>query len=127
MVTEAPLKAKGCPGGSDGKESVWDAGDISSIPGLGRSPGEGDSNPLPVSLPGESHGQRSLAGYSVVYEVARVRHNLETNTLKVKACSQFRDQRESGSGLHNDADIRPSFCTSLQETEPTTTQAPAAS
>ena len=46
MVTEAPLKAKSLPGGSDGKESVWDAGDVSSIPGLGRSPGEGDGNPL---------------------------------------------------------------------------------
>jgi len=34
-------------------------------PGLGRSPGEGNGNPVtPVSLPGESHGQRRLAGYS---------------------------------------------------------------
>ena len=37
------------------------AGDASSIPGLGRSPGEGNGNPF---LPGTSHGQRSLAGYS---------------------------------------------------------------
>ena len=34
-------------------------------PGLGRSPGEGNGNPLtPVFLPGESHGRRRLAGYS---------------------------------------------------------------
>ena len=33
------------------------------IPGLGRSPGDGHGNPL-LFLPGESHGERSLAGYS---------------------------------------------------------------
>ena len=34
------------PGGSDGKASVYDAGDLGSIPGLGRSLGEGNGNPL---------------------------------------------------------------------------------
>ena len=34
------------PGGSDGKESAFKAGDVGSIPGLGRSPGEGIGNPL---------------------------------------------------------------------------------
>ena len=34
------------PGGSDGKVSVYSARDLSSIPGLGRSPGEGNGNPL---------------------------------------------------------------------------------
>ena len=38
------------------------AGDMGSIPGLGRSPGGGNGKPF--SLPGKSHGQRSLAGYS---------------------------------------------------------------
>jgi len=33
-------------GGPDGKESVCNAGDPGSIPGLGRSPGEGNGNPL---------------------------------------------------------------------------------
>ena len=37
---------KGFPGGSDGKASVYNAGDPGSIPGLGRSPGEGNGNPL---------------------------------------------------------------------------------
>ena len=37
------------PGGSDGKESACDAGDLGSIPGLGRSPGEGNGNPLQCS------------------------------------------------------------------------------
>ena len=34
------------PGGSDGKASAYNAGDPGSIPGLGRSPGEGNGNPL---------------------------------------------------------------------------------
>ena len=34
------------PCGSDGKASVYNAGDLGSIPGLGRSPGEGNGNPL---------------------------------------------------------------------------------
>ena len=37
------------PGSSDGKESTCNAGDLDSIPGLGRSPGEGNSNPLQYS------------------------------------------------------------------------------
>ena len=36
----------GFPGGSDSKESAHNAGDTGSIPGLGRSPGEGNSYPL---------------------------------------------------------------------------------
>ena len=34
------------PGGSDGKASVYNAGDLGSSPELGRSPGEGNGNPL---------------------------------------------------------------------------------
>ena len=52
------------PGGSEDKVSACNAGDPGSIPGLGKSPGEGNGDPIPVFLPGESHGQRSLAGYS---------------------------------------------------------------
>ena len=36
----------GFPGSSDGKASAYNAGDLSSIPELGRSPGEGNGNPL---------------------------------------------------------------------------------
>ena len=39
----------GCPGGSDGKESACNAGDLGSIPGLRRSPGEENGNPLQYS------------------------------------------------------------------------------
>ena len=37
---------KGFPGGSDGKASACSAGDLGLIPGSGRSPGEGNGNPL---------------------------------------------------------------------------------
>jgi len=33
---------RGCPGGLDWKESAWNAGDMGSVPGLGRSPGGGN-------------------------------------------------------------------------------------
>ena len=43
-------EGRGCfPGGSDGKESAHSAGDPGSIPGLGRSPGGGNGNPLHYS------------------------------------------------------------------------------
>ena len=48
-----------------GLESACNAGDVGSIPGLGKSPSEGNGNPLQYFLPGQSHGQRNLAGYSL--------------------------------------------------------------
>ena len=59
------LQHVGFLGGSDGKESACNTGDASSIPGSGRSPGEGNGLPTAVFLPGEFRGQRSLAGYSL--------------------------------------------------------------
>ena len=45
--------------------SAGDIRGVGLIPGSGRSPGEGNGNPLQYScLPGKSHGQRSLEGYS---------------------------------------------------------------
>ena len=40
------LYSKGFPCGSDGKESACNVGDLGSIPGWGRAPGEGKSYPL---------------------------------------------------------------------------------
>ena len=56
MDSQVALVVKNLP---DTAGSIRDAG---LIPGSGRSPGEG-WQPTPVFLPGESHGQRSLAGY----------------------------------------------------------------
>ena len=46
------------------KNQPANAGEAGKIPGSGRYPGEGNGNPLQYFLPGKSHGQRSLAGYS---------------------------------------------------------------
>ena len=52
------------PGGSKSKESTCNAGDTGSIRELGRSPGRRKWQSTPAFLPGKSHGQRSLVGYS---------------------------------------------------------------
>ena len=44
--------------------NAGDLRDMGSIPGMGRSPGEGHGKLTPVFLPGEFHGQRSLTGCS---------------------------------------------------------------
>ena len=52
------------PGGLASKESACNAGDLGSVPGLGKSPGEGHIKSTPAFLPGKFHGQTILAGYS---------------------------------------------------------------
>ena len=52
----------GFPGGSDSKESVCNAGNLGSIPGLGRSPGEGNAYLFQYSCL-EKYMARALAGY----------------------------------------------------------------
>ena len=54
----------GCPRGSDSKESACSAGDLDSIPELGRSPRGGHGNPLQYSCLKNPHGQESMAAYS---------------------------------------------------------------
>ena len=54
----------GFPGGSDGKKSACNVGDLGLIPGLGRSPGGEHGNPCQYSCLENHHGQRNLAGYS---------------------------------------------------------------
>ena len=51
-------------GGSDGKESACNVGDLGLIPGSGISPGEGNGNPLQYSCLENPHGQRRRVGYS---------------------------------------------------------------
>ena len=65
------------PGGSDGKGSACNAGDLGLISGLGRSPGEGNDNPLQYSclenpMDGGAGGLQSTGSQ-------RVRHDCATN------------------------------------------------
>ena len=70
----------GFPGGSDGKESACNAGDLGSVPGWGRSPGEGNGNPLQCSCL-EDLMDRG-AWQATVHRVAESRTDRETDTLQ---------------------------------------------
>ena len=59
------------PGGSDSKESAYNGGDRGSVPGLGRSPGEGNDNPLQYSCLGNPMEAR--AWWTTVHGVGKNR------------------------------------------------------
>ena len=63
------LEIRGFPGGSDGKASACNLGDPGSITGSGRSPGEGNGNPLQYSCLENPKERR--AGQATVHGVAR--------------------------------------------------------
>ena len=65
------------PGGSDGKESTCNTGDLGSVPGSGRSPAEGHGNPLQYSCL-ENPMDRG-AWWATVHGSQRVRHDSMTN------------------------------------------------
>ena len=61
-LTEVLTGSRGFPGGSAGKESSCNVGDLGLIPGLGRSPREGNSYPLQYSgLENSVHGVHGVA------------------------------------------------------------------
>ena len=63
-VNYVSIKARGFPGDSNGEESACNAGDSGSFPWR-KIPWRRKWQPTPVFLPWESHGQRSLMGYSL--------------------------------------------------------------
>jgi len=72
-LTNPYSRYMGFPGGSDGKESTCNAGDLGSIPGLGRSPGGGHANPLQYSCL-ETPRTEQPGGLQSM-QSQRVRHN----------------------------------------------------
>ena len=58
----------GFPGGSDSKASARNAGDLSSIPGSGRSPGEENGNPLQCHKDQRTLGKRGMKGESAIWK-----------------------------------------------------------
>ena len=74
------------PVGSDGKEYACNAGDPGAIPGLGRSPGEGDGYPLQYSCMENSMDRETWQ--ATIHGVARVGHNLVTKPppRNIKSC-----------------------------------------
>ena len=100
----------GFPGGSDGKESACSAGDLDSIPGLGRSPREGNANPLQYSCLENSTDRGAL--WTTVRGVTKSRTQ--------QSDFHFRWLRAGGagrrSGLSLSSDCVPSACPFLHIT-----------
>ena len=90
------LHYRGSPVGSDGKESACNTGDLGSIPGSGRSPGEGNGYPLQHSCLENPHGQRGLVGHSpwgrkeldmIVFHLLRGNSKVGINRQKKEAAN----------------------------------------
>ena len=76
----------GFPGGSDGKASAYNAGGPGSIPGSGRSPGEGNGNPL--QYPCQENPMDRGAWQATVHGVPKSRTRLSNFTSLVSSESR---------------------------------------
>ena len=76
MFTLKVINNTGFPVGLVVKNPPANAGDVGSIPGLGRSPGEGNDNPFQYSCLGDPMDRE--AWWATVHGAARVRHDLVT-------------------------------------------------
>ena len=90
------------PGGSDGKASVYNTGDLGSIPGLGRSPGEGNGYPLqyPCLENPVDGGAWHKADCKVIpcSEVGGVGSTLQMRKLSLNLGKQFAGGHTGGTG-----------------------------
>ena len=87
----------GFPGGSEVKASACNAGDLGLIPGSGRSPGEGNGNPLQYSCLENPMGGGAMGGgawWATVHGVAKSRTRLSDFTftfhfhMVIKKCNK---------------------------------------
>ena len=77
----------GFPGGSDSKENARNAGDLASIPGLGRSPGQGNTYPLQYS--GLEDSMDREAWQATVHGIAKSRTRLRRLGSSSSCYSQY--------------------------------------
>ena len=77
---------RGFPGGSDSKESAYNAGDPSLIPGLGRSSGEGNDNPLQCSYLGNPKDRG--AWWATVHGVSKNQTHKRLSTAHKECTSE---------------------------------------
>ena len=77
LISSLEPNYKDCPGVSDGKETACNVGDWGSVPGLGRSPGEGKGYPLQYSCRKNPHGQKQPGGLQSIVS-QRVGHDWAT-------------------------------------------------
>ena len=76
------------PGGATGKESACNAGDPGLIPGLGRYPGEGNSNPLQYSF--LENSMDGGAWQATVHGVSKSQTRLSNSTFFIRALILFK-------------------------------------
>ena len=76
-----------CPAGSDGKESACGVGDLGSIPGWERSPGEGNGNPLQYSW--LENPMDGVAWQTTAHEIAKSRTQLSDFTFCCAAAAKL--------------------------------------
>ena len=92
-------KKGGFPGGSDGKESAYNVGDLGSTLGLARSPGWGHGTPVLYSSLKNPQGQRSLVGYSPwghkELDMTATKHSMTKNIIPTL---QKTDKKWGGGG-----------------------------
>ena len=95
MQIHAP-HAQDFPGGSDGKASAYNAGNPGLIPGLGRSPGEGNGTPLQYSCLGNPMDEG--AWQATVYGIPKSRTRLSDFTFTFHMHSKAKQTRMSEFG-----------------------------
>ena len=104
----------GFPGSLNGKESACNAGDLGSIPGLGRSLGGGHGNPLQYSYLENPHGQRSLVGYSPW----GLKWSETTEWLILECAAISFSKRSSQPGIKPESLVSPALQADSLPTEP---------
>ena len=101
-----PYELEGVPRGSDGKESAGSARDLGSIPGLRRSPGEGNGNPLQYSC--LENPMDGGAWRVIVHGVAKSRtrrvaslsfHFMSLRMRPAQGRADLRNEEENNSGI----------------------------
>ena len=93
LVWQQSSSSVGFPGGSAGKESTCNAGDMSSIPGSGRSPGRGYGNPLQRSCLGSPMDRE--AWWATVHGVAKSQTWLSDTYFFILVCGTLMGRRVS--------------------------------
>ena len=87
----------GFPGGSDGRESAYNVGDLGSIPGLGRSPNGGHANPLQYSCLENPHRGAWLTAVSLSFPCGSVGKESACNVGDLG----WEDPLEKGKATHS--------------------------
>ena len=111
-VPRGPATSTGSLASQDGKVSAYNAGDLGSIPGLGRSPGEGNGNPLQYSCL-ENHMDRG-AWWAIVHGVAKSQTQLKRLSSSSSSSSSYRITRGAPPPPEDPSPLRGTLGSSLR-------------